>query len=174
MERLEIKKTITIVIIKLVALQVFFVLCYFAVSFVSSSIAQFNNGTFVVLTTYDSLFFAIIAIVQMASSLYILLGWVMEKYSIFPDKIEHQSGIIFRETDSWQINNVETAFIAEGIIARIFNFGTITFHSPTLENHIILRDVPSPALVVTAVEKNLTVLGKSPIKFIRSHDIKNL
>jgi len=171
MEKIEVKKTMTIVIVKFVALQVFFVLCYFATSLISNSITQFNSGAFINLTTYDSLIFTIIAVFQIVFSLYIFLEWVMEKYTILPDKIEHQSGIIFRETDSWQISNVETAFIGEGIIARLFNYGTITFHSPTLEEHIVLRDVPSPALIVTAVEKNLAVLGKSPIKFIRSRNI---
>jgi len=168
MEKIEIKKTMAIVNIKLIALQIFFIFCYVAVPLINNSLNQINNGTFINLTMYDGLVFATIAILQVVFSLYILLEWAMEKYTILPDKIEHQSGILFRETDSWQISNVETAFIGESIIARLFNFGTISFHSPTLEEHIILRDVPSPALIVTAVEKNLTALGKSPIKFVKS------
>jgi uncharacterized membrane protein YdbT with pleckstrin-like domain len=171
MEKLVVKKTMAVVMLKFIAMQIFFALCYFAVSLISNSITQFNNGTYINLAAYDSLIFSIIAVFQIIFSLYIFLEWVMEKYSIFPDKIEHQSGIIFRETDSWQINNVETAFIAEGIIARLFGFGTITFHSPTLEEHIVLSNVPSPTSIVAAVEKNLAVLGKSPIKFIKSRNI---
>ena len=171
MQEIEIKKTMAIVIIKLIALQIFFVCCYFAVSLVSSPVNQFNNTAFINLTAYNGMIFIIIAILQILFSLYIMLEWVMEKYVIFPDKIAHQRGILFRETDSWQISNIETAFVGEGIIARLFDFGTVTFHSVTLEEHIILSDVPSPALIVTAVEKNLTALGKSPIKFIKSRHV---
>ena len=167
MEKIVVKKTIVIVAVKLIALQVFFVFCYLGASLFSNSVAQFSNGAFANLTVYDGLIFTTIAIFQIVFSLYILLGWVMEKYTLLPDKIEHQSGILFRETDSWQICNVETAFIGEGIIARLFDYGTVTFHSPTLEEHIVLRDVPLPSAVVTAVEKNLSILGKSPIKFIK-------
>ena len=164
----------TIVVIKLIALQVFFIFCYFAVGLISNSMSQFNNGEFANLAAYDGIIFLILALFQILFSLYIPLEWSMEKYTIFPDKIEHQSGILFRETDSWQISNVETAFIGEGIIARIFNYGTITFHSPTLEEHIVLSDVPSPSAVVSAVNKNLLVLDRSPIKFIKSRTLKVL
>ena len=48
-------------------------------------------------------------------------------------------------------------------MARLFNYGTIRLHSPTLENRIILKNIPSPSLVVAAIENNLTLAGKTEI-----------
>lgn len=167
MDRIEIKKTIAIVAIKLVILQLFFAVIYLATSLISDSIDLFNNGTFMSAIAYDSLTFIIIALTQLAITSYIILDWAMEVYILLPDRIEHQWGILFRETDSWEISNVETAYITEGIIARLFNYGTITFHSPTLETHIVLSSIPSPSLVKAVIQKSLAALGKTGIRFIK-------
>ncbi len=167
MDQIEIKKTIAIVTIKLMALQLFFALTYLTTSLISDSIDQYNNGTFMNAIAYDSLTFIIIALVHLAITVYIILEWVAEKYIILPDRIRHQHGILFRKTESWEIRNIETGYITEGLVARLFNYGTLTFHSPTLDSNIILNDVPSPSLVFNSVEKNLALLGKSPIKYLK-------
>ncbi|MFH0776319.1 MAG: PH domain-containing protein [Patescibacteria group bacterium] len=168
MDRIEIKKTIALVTIKLLFLQLFFALAYLTTSLISDSIDQYNNGTFMSLITYDSLTFVIIALVHLAITSYIFLQWAMEKYIILPDKIRHQWGILLRQTNSWDITNIETGYITEGVVARLFGYGTITFHSPTLETRVVLRDVPSPSLVTNYIEKNLALLGKSPIKYLKA------
>ncbi len=170
MDRIEIKKTLVIVAIKFIILQLISSLLFLTASLISDSVDQFNNGTFMNLITYDSFTFVIIVVVQLAFTIYILLEWAMEKYVLLPDKILHQWGIIFRETDSWEISNIETGYIDEGLVARLFGYGTITFHSPTLESRVILRDVPSPYLILSAVQKSLSVLGKTPVRYMKSRN----
>ena len=86
MEKIEIKKTIAIVTMKLVMLQLIFACVYLGTSLISDSVDQFNNGTFMNIITYDSLTFLIISLVQLAFTLYILLDWATEKYILFTHK----------------------------------------------------------------------------------------
>lgn len=170
MYKIEVKSTITNATIKLIALQLIFAAIYLTTSLISDSVDQFNNGTFVNTIAYDSLSFIIIAFVQLTITLYIFLEWATDTYILFPDKIEHRRGIILKKIDSWLINNIWTAHITQGLMGRMFDYGTISFHSPTLENHIVLKNIPSPSLVIAAVEKNLTLSRKNEINLMSSQN----
>ena len=167
MKGIEIKKTTVEVVLKIVVTQVFFSFIYLGISLVSDAISSYNNGLFLVLITYDSLTIILVSIIQLLLINYILMQWVFEKYIIFPDKIEHRSGILFKKTDFYDTKDVATVGIEEGLMGRLFGYGSIILRSPTLEEPIELNNVPTPALIIEAIRKNVS-FNKSQIVYMNS------
>jgi len=172
MEKIEINKTIAIVTIKLMVMQVVFALVYLATSLISDSFDQFNNGAFLNEIKYDSFAFIIIALVQLGFTFYILLDWIMDKYIIEPDKIKHQSGIIFRKTDSHSIKNVEKAVIKEGVLGRLLNYGTINIQGITANSVVVLKNIADPFNLMLLIEDKLFPNKSPTVQYLDSGEKK--
>lgn len=166
MKKIEIRKTLAIVILKLIFLQLLFAFLFIGVSVISDSISDFDKGIFMSIVAYDSLTIFLLAIIQLLFTGYILLGWAQDRYIIFQNKIEHKFGIIFKKTESYQTKNVETACIDEGIVGRLFHYGSIDLHSPTLEEHIVLSNISNPSIILSLIEQNLSTSDKSKVVFM--------
>jgi uncharacterized membrane protein YdbT with pleckstrin-like domain len=163
MEKIVIRKTIVVVTLKIMVLQILFSFFYITTSLISNFIKNFNSDVFPHLVAWDSLIIFLFTVIQLFIVGYILLQWTLDKYIIFDDRIEHRTGILFRKINSYNIMNVETIHLEKDVLGKLFGYGSIELQSPTLEEHIILYNIPSAGTVVQIIRKKVIALSKSKI-----------
>jgi len=170
MKDFKIQTTLAIPIIKILVLQSISSFLYLLITIFSDFIIGLGvkQGLFLNIFGYDTLSVLLVALTQLALTAYIFLEWGFDLYIIHPNKINHVHGILFRKTDSYDTTNIETAHIEESIFGRIFNYGTITMHSPSLEENIILYNIAMPSLVLNNIKENQTK-NKSNIIFTKKN-----
>ena len=56
----------------------------------------------------------------------IWLGWKNTEQGVTNKRIIRKHGIISRKTDEMRLKAIESVFINQGILGRIFDFGTVT------------------------------------------------
>lgn len=54
------------------------------------------------------------------------LGWKSTEQGVTNKRVIHKSGIFSRKTKEMRLTSIESIFITQGIIGRIFGFGTVT------------------------------------------------
>lgn len=166
-DQIEIKQTTATVAIKLIVMQVLFSFLSLIISLVSDSFSLFNNGKFINTITYDSASFVIFILLQLIFTVFILLEWSSEAYIIHPNKLEHKTGIFSKKTRSYSLRDIRSASIVEGVIGKLFNYGSITLHSPTLDENIVLYNIMSPSLALQVIEKNSSLLNNTQIVYAK-------
>jgi uncharacterized membrane protein YdbT with pleckstrin-like domain len=165
LDQIEIKQTTVNMTIKLIVMQVLFSFLSLVTSLLSDSFNSFNNGRFINIITYDSATFVVFILLQLIFTIFILLEWSSETYTISSDKIEHKVGTFSRKTQSYSLKDIRSASITEGVMGRLFNYGSIILHSPTLDQNIILYNIASPALALKVIEKNSALLSSTKILY---------
>jgi uncharacterized membrane protein YdbT with pleckstrin-like domain len=56
----------------------------------------------------------------------IWLGWKYTEQGVTSKRVIYKHGIISRKTDEMRLSAIESIFITQGILGRIFGFGTVT------------------------------------------------
>lgn len=167
LDQITIKQTTLTVTIKLIVMQVLFSILSLVTSLISDTFSLYNNGKLLNTITYDSATFAIFILLQLIFTIFILLEWSYESYIIRSDRIDHRSGIFSRKTDSYSLRDIRSASITEGVMGKLFNYGSIILHSPTLDQNIVLYNVMSPAFVLKVIEKTSSSLSNTKILYTK-------
>ncbi|MCL4352960.1 PH domain-containing protein [Patescibacteria group bacterium] len=108
-----------------------------------------RNITFMFLLFLSSLY-----IIQAVIVSFFIEAWTHRYYFIDEDKITEIKGVINRRERIYELKNVKSVRLYQGILGRIFNYGTlyITITSPNLREDLILVNV-SQAKTITAYIK---------------------
>lgn len=104
------------------------------------------------LETASSAAFWWIRFFELILTFYFVVYWLKCEYRINPEKIEFTEGIFFQKENFYAIKNIESASLRQGIIGKIFNFGTLTLMAPTLKQNIQMRFIRSPHQIMRLIE----------------------
>ncbi len=113
------------------------------VSMVELSEAWFGAGVGDLLRD-DAIFFVLSASLEAVITISLFLRWSAVRYDIKDDELVHARGILWRQRHIHSLKDVQTVFVSQGILGRIFSFGTITLHNPLLRGEITLRHIADP------------------------------
>lgn len=113
----------------------------------------FSGGTLIVTTSntfYMGIFFLVINLIIF---LYLFISWYYKYYIISNDGISSNTGIIFRKTTSIDVPAIRSVSVKQGLLGKIFNYGTLILESPLLSEKFFMYDLPNPFRHATLIEK---------------------
>jgi hypothetical protein len=151
---LTIRKSIFILIGKIIAVQVVIVLLYLLIRL---SKYWFLRQVFTDNNYHDLNFwlgiivFTVLLLLQTVVLMAIVLEWFYEYYEVRSDLIVHTKGVLRKKEDIYSLKTVEAGSVTQSFIAKICNFGTIEVYSPVLQSKYYLNDVPDPHNIKDAV-----------------------
>jgi uncharacterized membrane protein YdbT with pleckstrin-like domain len=76
--------------------------------------------------------------------IYLVLRWRNTQYVIMPDEIAIHQGILSAHTTIHKINNIEAVEVNQSLLGKLFNYGTISFFSPSLNTRVAISNVSNP------------------------------
>lgn len=113
-----------------------------------------------ILTLY-ALLTLVLQFFNMLSLVVIFLSWLNTVYIIHPEEIILQKGILHIKENIYPTKRIEEVIVDQGIWGRIFNYGSVTIHSPTYKDELVLQDISQPhtyAEVIRSSESKENVL----------------
>ena len=81
----------------------------------------------------------------------IVLGWFFEYYIIKPDCIIVRKGIVFSHEDVFQIEDVKTIDIYQGLWGKIFRTGTLKFFAYRAQKMVCLNSIDNPHAIAALI-----------------------
>ncbi len=110
--------------------------------------------------------FVILAGLQLAAALYLILDWFMETYEVHQDDIHHNRGILFRREQTYPYNNMQAITCRQSPLGRAFHYGEVQIFIPTLGQELSFSQIPHPHHFISTVRHILPYPDKQ--KFIIS------
>lgn len=140
---LNVRQSIAILLIKLVVTDILFAVIIIGFYFILVQLDIFSQfaitSAFIFLTA-----FAIVGIIKILTSIYIILLWLYEYYEITPDHIIHKRGIFARKTEMYRLDKLRIMEIHDSFLGELFNFATITFYDLRLQKYLDLYLIHNP------------------------------
>lgn len=94
-----------------------------------------------------------IVIIDLFISLIFYFDWVNKSYEIRSQSIVEKRGIIFRREETYACSNIEEIILKQGILGRIFDFGSLRLYDPALQQSIYLTNIRDPHHYQTILRK---------------------
>lgn len=91
------------------------------------------------------------------------LEWIRMIYIIRPNEIIEQKGIWHIKENVYSTDKIEGVTVDQGIIGRIFNYGTIKIVNPVLGEDLYLVDIPDPFTYADVIRQSKS---KETIRFL--------
>lgn len=88
--------------------------------------------------------FAVIGIIKIFTSIYVVLKWLNEYYEITPEFIVHKQGIIFKKSDHYKIELLRRVSVQDSFLGQLLNFATITLFDIRLNKYLDMYLVHNP------------------------------
>lgn len=96
------------------------------------------------------LYFGLLLLGKIILTLFIVFSWLNEYYEITPTKIVYKRGILWRKEDVYDLNprdpavRISSIGIQQGILGRIFNYGTLFFYDRGTYRYEYLHYIHNP------------------------------
>lgn len=76
----------------------------------------------------------------------ILLSWFFTWYTIKPREYILHKGILRREAITFEFDHLDKISIEQGVLGRIFNYGSISIYNHDLRKNVYIHDIPNPKI----------------------------
>ncbi len=170
---LNVRQSIFILLAKLVFADLVLALVVIGLYFIVVQCGDYtrfaSESTLIFLVT-----FGIMGIIKIALSAYIVLMWLNEYYEITPETVVHKSGIIFKKTEKYRLEEIREMDLQEGILGEMFQFGTITLYDPFLNKSLDMYLIHNPrryARILKKLRPGLeTKKDRVDLPFVREED----
>jgi len=145
------RTTIIILILKVILLEIIIEGIEIAIRFSVNYFSPLENLTIIhTMVNYGSLFFLLI---QLFVLIFLLLQWHNTYYEISHSEINIYNGILTVKKKIFPYVKADTVSIYQGIVGRIFNFGSIYIYSPSLKRDIYLTNIPKPHIIASFLQQ---------------------
>lgn len=140
---LNIRQSISILLMKLVFIDFIAAVIVIAVYFGVVTGGNWLNYNYANTGVFLS-FFIGIGLLKLIVDILAVLQWLNEYYEITPEYIIHKTGIIFRKTEKYRIENVRMMDVVDSFFGELLNFGTITLFDIRLEKYLDMYMIHNP------------------------------
>lgn len=97
-----------------------------------------------------------------------VLQWINEYWEISAKETIHRAGIIWRKEEKYEIINIKSLQINQGIVDRFFDFGNLRFYERPTRKNIALFAIHNPIKCFKVLESLLIESGREN-EAIRKH-----
>lgn len=74
----------------------------------------------------------------------LFIRWSMTNYEIRPGELISRSGLLMRKMDIHSLKNMQTVYTRQGILGRMFRYGTVRLYNPMSKEELLLEDISDP------------------------------
>ena len=150
-----------VLIARLIGLDIVITILYvlFRTSITLLHLLHVNITDFYGVSIIDIIYFIIITIAELTLGTYIILSWANEEWEIKEGVIFHRVGILHMKEDAYSLKHIGSTTLNQGLLGKIFNYGTIKIFSPYLKRDYYLTNIPKPREIVKMLEDE--VAGKN-------------
>lgn len=140
---LNIRQSISILLIKLIVLDIIFALIVIGFYFVIVQGGELTEAAAASPVVF-LIVFAAIGVVKILLTIYIVLLWLNEYYEITPEHVVHKKGIIKRTSEIYELNKVRSIDVQGSLLGEIFNFATVTLYDIRMRKYLDLYLIHNP------------------------------
>ena len=164
---LTIRQIIFFMLLKLIVIELFSLLTIVAFLYFMPQVPFVN----------DSLFFSIpiLIVAEIIKSIfvfYVIFQWLEESYEITPVHVIHKRGYLIKREDKFIFEHIGSVEIEQGVLGKIFNYGTLKLYNWAKEEFILLYLIHNPIKyynilkkLVPAADENKKVMRDNLIDF---------
>lgn len=141
----NIRQSITLLVFKIVALDII------AAIILSLIILSIQEAT----ANIGSVILPVILIgssVKIILTVYLLISWVYNYYEIDREYITHKKGFIFEREERSALTHIGSIRIEQGLLGRIFNWGTIKAYNWEKQQYATLYQIHNPRKYLKVIE----------------------
>jgi membrane protein YdbS with pleckstrin-like domain len=74
----------------------------------------------------------------------LFIHWSMTTYEIRPGELVYRSGFLMRKMDIHSLKNMQTVYISQGVLGRLFRYGTVRLYNPMSKEELLLEHISDP------------------------------
>jgi len=139
---LNVRQSISILIFKLVFIDLFFAGVVIGAYFLMTNEAlletvSLNPNVFLIT-------FVTLGVIKLLLGAYAVLLWLNEYYEITPEFVTHKKGIVHRTQEKYKLENLRKIKIDNTLFGEIFNFGTVSFYDIRLNKYLDMYLIHNP------------------------------
>lgn len=108
----------------------------------------------------DIIYFAIITVAELTLGVWLVLSWANEEWEIKEGVIYHRRGIFHMKEDAYSLKQIGSTTLHQGLLGRLFNYGTIRIFSPLLKQDYYLMNIQNPREIVKMLEDEVAGTNK--------------
>lgn len=163
-EKYIFRRSAVILVFRIIIIEILFLLFHMGMNFVFYyyDIGEILLGPF----ELRLVFFGLLHLVNVLIVIYFILEWVHISYVITKNEIIKLRGIIRRKSDTYDIGEIQNIKVRQGIVGRIFNYGTISFKIVLIEKRVKFEYISDPHKVAGLCEKFKLSASKGPLSEI--------
>ena len=99
------------------------------------------------LTRYAAIAFFVVILIDIIYIIWNLIGWYSVEYALTDSKIIIKSGVLSTKRNYMPYATIQDINTSQGILAKIFNVGTVSVFSAYDNNQMELKDISNPSEV---------------------------
>ncbi len=96
--------------------------------------------------------------------IYFILDWYNRRYTVDKGQIIKSRGIIRKFFESWDIGEIQSVKVRQGLLGRLFNYGTLQFHILLIDESVYFKYVPRPHEFAALCERKKQKKSAGPVK----------
>lgn len=112
--------------------------------------------------------FLVLVAIKLATIIYVIIDWLNEYYEITPKEMIFKKGLLFKTEQRTLMGHIGSVNLDQGILGRIFNFGTLKLFNWTNEKYVYLYLIHNPTKYMNILEKLLPEADREK-KVFREH-----
>ncbi len=116
---------------------------------------------------FYAIIFTLFTLIEVVLILLPLLQWANEYYEITQYEIVHHKGVVSHSQQIYPLNNIEAIIIEQGLLGRMFHYGTITLRNPVLNKTIYLYLISHPEKYMEIIKNQIDSARHKKGTFIR-------
>lgn len=108
--------------------------------FLSSYLIRYSQN----INLFNIPVFILLVILKTFFMIYVIVTWLEEYYEITPKEVIHRKGFLFRREERYTLEHIGSIILEQGLLGRIFNFGTLKLFDWALEENVYIYLIHSP------------------------------
>lgn len=139
----NVRTSVVFLILKLVVLDILATataLVFFGI--ISSGTLSDQTNLFLI--SNSAFYFLTLAGFKIILTLYVVFQWLNEYYEITPTQVVYKRGIIWRKVDVYDYAHIRSLGINQGLLGRIFNFGSLSVYDRGVYKYYYLNYIHNP------------------------------
>lgn len=82
----------------------------------------------------------------------IVIAWAQESYSLKATEVVVQNGIFSKQVNTYELANLQSIKLEQGLLGRMLNYGTVRLYDPTLQYDIYLKNISNPSYYIELIK----------------------
>lgn len=88
--------------------------------------------------------FGVLLLLKIILMVFAAIQWVTSSYEIRSNEIRYRYGIFSHHEKMFLCSHTQEVTYTQGLLGRLFNFGSIEVYSPVIKDRIYLASIPNP------------------------------